>query len=123
MSVYVMAFIKLQKPSWTPLGQEVVDLVHEHGGRYLVRDTAPRQIEGSGEPPDEAVLVEFPSVEKAEAYYNNHPFFAHTTTTFLSPAQPPTLKQPLHCYKHNINTYTTTKFSNSHCTATTTQLI
>ena len=71
MSVYVMAFIKLQKPSWTPLGQEVVDLVHEHGGRYLVRDTAPRQIEGSGEPPDEAVLVEFPSVEKAEAYYND----------------------------------------------------
>ena len=31
----------------------------------------PRRIEGSGEPPDEAVIVEFPTVEKAEAYYND----------------------------------------------------
>ena len=71
MSVYVVAFIKLKNPSWTPLGQEVVDLVHEHGGRYLVRNTELRQIEGSGDPPDEAVIVEFPTVGKAEAYYND----------------------------------------------------
>ena len=71
MPVYVMALIKLTDSSWRPLGREVADLVHEHGGRYLARDTEPRQIEGSGEPPDEAVIVEFPSVEAAEAYYND----------------------------------------------------
>ena len=71
MPVYVMALIKLKDSSWTPLGQEVADLALEHGGRYLARDTRPRQIEGSGEPPDEAVIVEFPSAGHAEAYYND----------------------------------------------------
>ena len=71
MPVYVMALIKLKDPSWKPFGQEVVDLLHEHGGRYLARNTELKQIEGSGESPDEAVIVEFPSVEAAEAYYND----------------------------------------------------
>ncbi len=74
MPVYVMALIKLKNPSWKPFGQEVVDLVHEHGGRYLVRNTELRQIEGLGEPPDEAVIVEWPTIEKAEAHYN-HPHY------------------------------------------------
>jgi uncharacterized protein (DUF1330 family) len=71
MPVYVMALIKLKDSSWKPLGREVADLVHEHGGRYLARDTEPRQIEGLGEPPDEAVIVEFPSIEHAQAHYNH----------------------------------------------------
>ena len=74
MPVYAMALIKRKNSSWTPLGQEVMDLVHEHGGRYLVRNTELRQIEGSGEPPDEAVIVEWPSTEKAETHYN-HPHY------------------------------------------------
>ncbi len=71
MPVYLMALIKLKDSSCTPLGQEVADLALEHGGRYLARDTRPRQIEGSGEPPDEAVIVEFPSADQAQAFYED----------------------------------------------------
>lgn len=49
----------------------VTELVHKHGGKYLARTGNVERIEGDGDVPGVAVLVEWPSKEAAEAFYND----------------------------------------------------
>ena len=49
----------------------VTDLVHKHGGKYLVRTGNMERIEGDRPLPSVAVIVEWPSKKAAEAFYND----------------------------------------------------
>ena len=44
--------------------------IAQHGGRYLVRGGAAEAAEG-GPPPKTLIIVEFPSMEAARAFYNS----------------------------------------------------
>ena len=72
MTVYVMAFVKVKDPAWIEdYVPNVEALVQAHGGRYLVRDTEVHQVEGGGAVPDVAVIIEFPSADHAQAFYED----------------------------------------------------
>ena len=46
-------------------------LIEKHGGRYLVSGGAIEQLEGDTAPPDALVVLEFPSLEQARAWYED----------------------------------------------------
>lgn len=69
MAVYLIADIKVTDEAWIPdYAANVHDLVHAHGGKYLSRSGNITTIEG--EKPDTTViaLLEFPSMEAAQAF-------------------------------------------------------
>lgn len=49
--------------------KQTADVAAQFGGRFLVKGGAMEQKEGSG--PERIVLIEFPSVEKAQACYQS----------------------------------------------------
>ena len=51
------------------------DSIARHGGRYLARGGAVEALEGAWEPRN-VIIVEFPSVEQARAWYSS-PEYAH----------------------------------------------
>ena len=72
MSAFLIANVKVNDDSWIPeYAQNVHDIVHKHGGKYLSRSGNLTPIEG--ELPDVTViaLIEFPSVEAAQAFVND----------------------------------------------------
>ena len=46
-------------------------LIEKHGGKMLIRGNSIRPLEGDGRPPLSVVIIEFPSVEQAEAWHND----------------------------------------------------
>jgi uncharacterized protein (DUF1330 family) len=46
-------------------------LVAKHGGKYLVGPSAIERLEGSGTLPSVVVVLEFPSMAQARAWYND----------------------------------------------------
>lgn len=69
MPAYLIADVKVNDDSWLPEYAAVVhDLAAKHGGRYLSRSANITNLEG--EPLDTTViaLIEFPSVEAAQAF-------------------------------------------------------
>ncbi len=72
MSVYLIADVKVTDDSWIPdYAANVHDIVHKHGGKYLSRSANITNMEG--EPLDTTLiaLVEFPSLESAQAFAND----------------------------------------------------
>ena len=72
MSAFLIANVKVNDDSWIPeYAQNVHDIVHKHRGKYLSRSGNLTPIEG--ELPDVTViaLIEFPSVEAAQAFVND----------------------------------------------------
>lgn len=72
MSVYLIADVKVTDDSWIPdYAANVHDIVHKHGGKYLSRSANITNMEG--EPLDTTLiaLVEFPSLEAAQAFAND----------------------------------------------------
>jgi len=49
----------------------VTKLVHQHGGHYAVRTDKVDKREGDGPAPGLAIIVEWPSKEAADAFYND----------------------------------------------------
>ncbi len=47
------------------------DAVANHGGRFLVRGGPLEQLEGEGEPPLRAVVMEFPDTAAARGWYES----------------------------------------------------
>lgn len=69
MSAYLIANVKVTDDAWVPeYAARVHDIVHKHGGKYLSRSPNFTQVEG--ELPDLTLiaLLEFPSVEAAQAF-------------------------------------------------------
>ena len=51
---------------------KLAPLVEKHGGKFLVRGRAPKELlEGKEKLPDTIVVLEFPSMEDARAWYND----------------------------------------------------
>ncbi len=69
MSAYLIAQVQVTDDSWIPAyAQKVHELAAKHGGKYLSRSGNITPLEGT--PPDVTViaLIEFPSVEAAQAF-------------------------------------------------------
>jgi uncharacterized protein (DUF1330 family) len=69
MPCYLIADIKITDDSWVPdYAQNVHDIVHKHGGKYLARSGNIETVEG--EPLDSTLiaLLEFPSREALDAF-------------------------------------------------------
>lgn len=72
MKYYVVADITITSRRWIPrYVRTVTALVESHGGTYLARTAEFDELEGTSERPHLFLLIEFPSKEKAEAFYHS----------------------------------------------------
>jgi uncharacterized protein (DUF1330 family) len=66
---YMAGLVKVRDPAWLDeYKPKCLALVEKHGGRYLAAAPSPERLEGE-EPVDILVVLEFPSVEAAKAWY------------------------------------------------------
>ena len=69
MAVYLIADVKVTDDSWIQdYAANVHDIVHKHGGKYLSRSGNITTIEGEGLDTTLIALLEFPSMEAAQAF-------------------------------------------------------
>ena len=73
MPAYAIGTLTVSDPSWVAeYGPKVAALIEKHGGRYTVRGNAKiERLEGSGATPDAIVVLEFPSMAQAKAWYHD----------------------------------------------------
>lgn len=72
MAAYAIGRLQMRDPSWmAEYGPKTAALVEKHGGKYLARGGAMEQLEGEGDLPSAVVVLEFPSMEQAKAWYND----------------------------------------------------
>ena len=70
MKYYSVAEIEITDQSWVPAYvQNVTRLVEQHGGRYLARTSRVEKIEGERSLPQVFLIIEWPSKNVAEAFY------------------------------------------------------
>jgi uncharacterized protein (DUF1330 family) len=71
MLAYVIVDIEVQNPTRYESYKDLAGpAVAKHGGRYLARGGATTVLEGSWQP-KRLVILEFPSVEKAKAWWDS----------------------------------------------------
>jgi uncharacterized protein (DUF1330 family) len=62
----------MRNPSWVPAyGPKTDELIEKYGAKVLARGSAIEQLEGQHKVPDMMVVLEFPSMEKARAFYKD----------------------------------------------------
>jgi uncharacterized protein (DUF1330 family) len=72
MAAYLIADVKITDDSWVPdYAANVHDIVHKHGGKYLSRSGNITNVEGDVLDTTLIALLEFPSVEAAQAFVND----------------------------------------------------
>jgi len=72
MTTYLTASLTVTDPSWIEAyGPAVHELVAKHGGRYIAQNPDVAKLEGDGDAPSVAVIIEFPDRASAEAWYND----------------------------------------------------
>ncbi len=72
MPAYAIGRLQMRDPSWVEeYGPKTAALVEKYGGKYLVRGGAMETLEGDGTLPSLMVVLEFPSMEQARAWYND----------------------------------------------------
>jgi len=72
MPAYLIGAVDVSDPSWLEeYGPKVGALVEKHGGRYLVRGGKTEVKEGAAPSSRVMVVIEFPSMENAQAWYND----------------------------------------------------
>ena len=72
MTAYLIADVKVTDDTWIPeYAAKVHDIVHKHGGKYLSRSGNITNIEGETLDTTLIALLEFPSVEAAQAFIND----------------------------------------------------
>ncbi len=72
MSAYAIGRLTMRDPSWLgEYGPKTEALVKKHGGTYLVRGGEMEQLEGGSGLPNVMVVLEFPSMDAAKAWYND----------------------------------------------------
>jgi len=72
MPAYAIGRLETSDWSWLPEYRSITAaLVEKHGGRYLASGGAIEQLEGNLAPPDALVVLEFPSLERARAWYED----------------------------------------------------
>ena len=69
---YAIGMLTLQNKDWLKdYGPKTAEIIKRHGGRYLISGFPPEALEGAAYPANVLVVVEFPSLEKAEAWYQD----------------------------------------------------
>ncbi|MBP1805783.1 DUF1330 domain-containing protein [Rubellimicrobium aerolatum] len=69
MPAFLIAQVKVTDSAWVPdYAAKVHDLAARHGGRYLSRSGNIRVLEGADPDATLIALIQFPSVEAAEAF-------------------------------------------------------
>ena len=72
MTVYIIADVKITDDAWVPdYVANVHDIVHKHGGKYLSRSGNISTLEGEDLDTSLIALIEFPSMEAAQAFAND----------------------------------------------------
>jgi uncharacterized protein (DUF1330 family) len=72
MPAYIIAQLNFTDTSYmAEYRAGVVPLLKKHGGRQLVGGQPAEKLEGDWELPDRAIVLEFPSMEHARAWYND----------------------------------------------------
>ena len=72
MAAYVIGHLVMKDPSWLEKYRATVpSIVARHGGKYLVRGGKMETLEGSAPLPTSFVVLEFPSMDEARAFYND----------------------------------------------------
>lgn len=78
MSCYTIVAITPTSRAWIPdYLQHVGALVARHGGRYLARTAHHERLEGEGDVPAVYTIVQWPSREAADAFYNDPDYLPH----------------------------------------------
>jgi uncharacterized protein (DUF1330 family) len=72
MAAYVIGRVKVRNSDWVAeYGPKTAALVEKHGGRFIVRRGKMERLEGKEDLPNVVVVIEFPSFDKAKAWYND----------------------------------------------------
>lgn len=72
MKYYAVAELEIIDQGWIPeYVKNVTKLVEQRGGRYLTRSSKIERIEGDRKIPQIFLIIEWPSKEAAEAFYNS----------------------------------------------------
>ena len=72
MNYYVTVALTMNEDSWVGDNlTNVTELVTKHGGKYLARTATIDQLEGTAAPVNLQVILEWPSKDAAEAFYND----------------------------------------------------
>lgn len=74
MAAYVIArVVEVRDTAWrAEYRPKLAPLVEKHGGKFLVRGSATKErLEGKEKLPSTIVVLEFPSMEDARAWYND----------------------------------------------------
>ncbi len=72
MKYYAIAELDVTDPGWVgDYVATVTGIVERRGGRYLARTSRIEKIEGEHAPPQVFLIIEWPSKEAAEAFYDS----------------------------------------------------
>jgi len=72
MPAYVIGRLQVHDAAWgAEYGERIRPLLEKHGGRYLVRAVQLETLEGGAPLPSAMVVLEFPSLEHARAWYHD----------------------------------------------------
>lgn len=72
MTCYAVAEIDVTDPGWVrEYVAEVTKMVEARGGRYLARTAKIERIEGERDAPQVYLIIEWPSKEVADAFYES----------------------------------------------------
>ena len=75
MKHYTVAELTVTDPSWVrDYVNDVTGMVEAHGGRYLARTGQAELFEGERELPQVVLLIEWPSKEAVEAFYESEEY-------------------------------------------------
>ena len=75
MKYYAVAEIDITDPSWVSnYAKNVTRMVEQRGGRYLARTSNIEKLEGERKAPQIFLIIEWPSKEVAEAFYNSEEY-------------------------------------------------
>ena len=79
MPVYLIADVKVTDDAWIPdYAANVHDIVHKHGGKYLSRSANITNMEGEPLGTTLIALLEFPSLESAQAFANDPDYASYS---------------------------------------------
>jgi uncharacterized protein (DUF1330 family) len=75
MKHYGVAEITVTDPGWVrDYVADVTPMVERHGGRYLARTPKLQRFEGEGPLPQVMLVIEWPSKEAAETFYESEEY-------------------------------------------------
>ena len=78
MKYYAVAELDVTDPKWvSDYVADVTEMVERHGGRYLARTAQIEQIEGERTPPRIYLVIEWPSKQVADAFYDSEEYRPH----------------------------------------------